>query len=662
MLMDQMTEIVAHMVGIFHVTVEEDRMRTSYDKFVALKASYPEYGSFDTAEITFTSKYDLEGFTPGLRYSDKMVTHTHSTAQGSSFDSQSYPVGNVTTAATLYWPNQTQESAVTQYPIYTKPQLQLEPAGSVVTITHQTSFLNDDDLLLLGDGKTVFTHPDVFLAELQQYQTITAAIAAPLSATMITPGATAAQDAIALHQRITTAQIPTLTGVSATMLSGADAYGLHINGETADTAPNVRDLLPAIKSDGTEDTDDALPDPFEGLETPIRDALYEIHDGHAVVTGANTLVNEVLISTAWIDAPVISVMGDVVDLNVISQINVLFDHDAGGVNSNINSTVMNAATLTAKPTTPAPIDEPAAADVKDLDLPHNWVVTKIQGDLVCVNQISQYNFITDHDRAEITFDSTNTYIAMGDNTATNLADLSELGFGYDLIMIGGSMISVNWITQINTMIDNDHVTFSTGFEGGDNLLFNGASITNTGVDSYGAMQDSFVQAGKDLAAGGETIEEAVAHNSLFDGTEILRVLFIEGDMTALNWIEQTNILGDSDQVHQAMNAFETAFGSTASVTTGSNSTINLASIKNFGIDSTVAVNGNVYDDATLYQAELISTDAAPLGVSMPALLSEAVVFLAEDMLMPEMGDMDMMITTTAPENVSTPDMMQVMLA
>ena len=132
MLMDQMTEIVAHMVGIFHVTVEEDRMRTSYDKFVALKASYPEYGSFDTAEITFTSKYDLEGFTPGLRYSDKMVTHTHSTAQGSSFDSQSYPVGNVTTAATLYWPNQTQESAVTQYPIYTKPQLQLEPAGSSI--------------------------------------------------------------------------------------------------------------------------------------------------------------------------------------------------------------------------------------------------------------------------------------------------------------------------------------------------------------------------------------------------------------------------------------------------------------------------------------------------------------------------------------------------
>ena len=117
---------------------------------MALKASYPEYGSFDTAEITFTSKYDLEGFTPGLRYSDKMVTHTHSTAQGSSFDSQSYPVGNVTTAATLYWPNQTQESAVTQYPIYTKPQLQLEPAGSVVTITHQTSFLNDDDLLLFS--------------------------------------------------------------------------------------------------------------------------------------------------------------------------------------------------------------------------------------------------------------------------------------------------------------------------------------------------------------------------------------------------------------------------------------------------------------------------------------------------------------------------------
>ena len=249
----------------------------------------------------------------------------------------------------------------------------------------------------------------------------------------------------------------------------------------------------------------------------------------------------------------------------------------------------------------------------------------------------------------------------------NLTDLAELGYGYDLIMIGGNMISINWISQVNVMIDNDTLTYSGtvpgAFSGGDNLLFNGAIINSTGIDSYGQMQDNFATASTSLADGGLTIDESVAHDSVFEGVDILRVLYIDGDFTTINWIEQTNVLGDSDQVHLALDNLEAATGASVTVTTGSNATVNVASITEYGVDSMIAVNGDVYDDALLYQAGLVDTDADPLGVDMPALASEAVAFLADDMMSPDTGHApDAPITITASESTASSDVMQSMLA
>lgn len=676
-----MTEMVAHMVGIFHTTTEMERMREAYDKFKALAAANPDNDPLEATGLTFSVKYTLEGFTPSLRYSDVPPL-----APNDNFNSPFY--SEALSSSPIIAPAISAPAA--SQPFFAqmsgagRVSFTLEPPGSIVVITAQDAFLIDNDVILLGSGETIFTDPSEFLNQLQSYQTIATAIAAPVNASMIVPGESAAQDAIKLHDKISTAEVTTISGVSAQMFHGSDAHGLHINGVVADEIPDLDDLLPAFRSDDAEDEgDEAIataetstneaavdhewPDPFEGLSPGYSDtSLIDIEDGHEVVVGANLLVNEVVINTAWLDAPVFSVMGDVVNLDVVSQVNVLVDHNYGTSGDFAGSNAMNAANLIHTATTPTPEEEEVSEDTGYVGLPSNWAVTRIEGDLIAVNQVSQYSFVTDNDRAEITFTSANTYIGMGDNTVINLTDLAELGYGFDLIMIGGNMISVNWISQVNVLIDNDSVTFSgdvpAASSSSDNLLFNNAMINSVGVDSYGEMQSNFEAASENFANGAQTIDESVAHDSVFEGTEILRVLYIDGDLTTINWIEQTNVLGDSDQVYLALDNLEAATGATVSVTAGSNSTINVATINEFGTDSKVAVNGDVYEDALLYQAELIDTDADPLGVAMPALANEAVAFLADDMMSPDIAPDDATIIATASESTASSDVMQSMLA
>ena len=673
MLMDKVTEMVAHMIGIFHITLEEERMRDVYDKFKALAAKDPDLNDTDAVALRFNAKYDLGDFNPGLVYVPLAPEGPFVGAPDPLFFDAMFPVWYQSPFFGLV-----SHSVPAAFPLYGagQPLLTLEPPASVVTLTYQTAHLYDNDVLRMTDTGIEFIDPSVFMAELQQYEMIAAAIAAPVTAKMIVPGDTATEDAIALHTHVGAVAATTLTGVAATVLHGVDAIGLHVNGELAEDAPDLEELMPAFMveddpeaaNDATDDStgDHEFPDPFEGLGSDTDDSMFDVDDGHLVVTGANTVVNEVVISSAWLDAPVIAVMGDVVNLDVISQVNVLVNHDLGSIGEVAGSVAMNAATFDFTSTAPVPEDGAESTDdAANPVLPWNWAVTRIDGDLISVNQVSQYTFQTDNDIAEISFSAANTYIGLGDNTVINLADLSELGFGYDLIVVGGSMISFNWINQINVMIDNDTMTYSgiapTTMQGGDNLLFNGATISSLGVDAYGEMQGNFASAAEDFAAGG-TIGEGVAHDSVFEGIDILRVLYIEGDFTTINWITQTNVLGDSDQVHLALDDFAAQTGGEVNVVAGSNAAINLAGITDYGVDSNVMVGGDVYDDALLYQAELIDTDADPLGVDMPALASEAVVFLADDMLTPDNGPVDVPITATSAESNASSDMMQTMLA
>ena len=107
---------------------------------------------------------------------------------------------------------------------------------------------------------------------------------------------------------------------------------------------------------------------------------------------------------------------------------------------------------------------------------------------------------------------------------------------------------------------------------------------------------------------------------------------ISGDHLDVQLVEQVNVLGDADQIAIASETIQSANGANISVVAGSNALMNFASIDDYGVDSTVYVGGEGYSDAMLYQAEFISTDDPLVVRDTSELASEAVLFLADDMI------------------------------
>ncbi|MGO4910552.1 type I secretion protein ATPase [Pseudorhodobacter sp. W20_MBD10_FR17] len=668
-MLDKVTEMVAHMIGIFHTTLEDGRMRDSYLTTHALRQSDPETGPLLSAADAFKAPYQLEDFKPRIRYDD-----VPRDLPKMGFEPP-FP-GN---PDSLHWAGLLPVEPLFHTPTapifakeFVRPKLTLEPPGSVVTVTLQTAYLADNDLLRLNDSGTVFVDPAVFESQLQGYHAVAQAISAPIGTALPDLGVSAHGHALALHNDIGTLNAPDFSGATITILHGTDAIGSFSNGKAVEVEAPLQDVMPAYlaKYDVTDQpaadaAPDWVPDPFDGLNTPYASGEnFTPSEGHELVTGANTLINQTNISFGWLDAPVIAVMGDVISLNIISQTNMLIEHaQLGGAGYASTSASYNSAFISLQ-SSASPIE--AGGDTEaNLTLPWNWAVTRIDGDLLTVNHVQQYSFVTDLDRADVGFYSASSYIDMGQNQVINLTSLLEIGYGYDLIIIGGNMITINQISQMNVLIDNALVSYDgllpTAFSAGDNLLYNGAAISVTGIDSYQSMQSNFETAANGLAAGDTDIGASAARDPVFEGIDILRVLYISGDATTINMVNQTNVLGDSDQVHLALDNFQSATGADISVTTGSNALINLASISQLGVDSQVSVGGEVYSDALLYQAGFLDTDANPLGVALPALTNEAVAFLADDMVGPDAPD-DMGIVPTTIDATSTPDVMQSMLA
>lgn len=681
-MLDKVTEIVAHMIGIFHISTEEDRMRDAYSEIHARRLADAQSKALLGQSSTFKAPYQLEDFTPRGGYQD---------APPPGPQIASYPFLVPLPQVLPFWytlPSpETLRHELTGQPAhqYHTRELTLTPPGAVVTITYQANFMTDNDLLRFSGSDRVFTDPSHYDVQLQSYAGLAAKLM-PILPTSALPalGVSVHAPALALHAAI--AEISPTKATFATELhivKGPDALGIHVNGAVVSEAPSLDDLMPAFmqaqkaQADTAAATDpdsppDWAPDPFSGLNAAAVAQgdipnLPENAPAHEVITGANLLVNQTSIITAWLDAPVIVVKGDVINLNVISQINVLIEHPSFGAGMQSSAPVTTSASYNSAQISLTSSRSPNDAPSQDSGpgaLPSNWVVTRITGDLLTVNHVHQYSFLTDHDRADIGFHTVKTFVDLGDNHLVNLTNILEIGFGYDLVIIGGNMISINQIEQINVLLDSDVISLDgipqTSVSAGDNLVFNGASISITGIDSYHGMKAPFAKATDQLARG-EDIDKDTAHDSIFEGTDILRVLYISGDATTINLVQQTNILGDSDQVHLAHDAMSQSLSGQVALTSGSNAAINLASIAQFGVDSDVLVGGTVYDDALIYQAGFIDTDANPLGVALQPLASEAVAFLADDMLTQE-APQDAGIHPTHIDATHTPDVMQSMLA
>ncbi len=629
--LDSTTEAIAHFIGLFSQTVEEVRMRMDYVEFDPLEERAPEQNELLNININIISPYLLKDYSPRVEYTppptdqfrEKVVSAVAHNPMALDAQSGGFGGAGPSTDAIAFRTG----AEAPAFPEY-------QPLGSLAWYVKQEARLEDNDYLSIGDHGLVMSQvgdPGAALAAL-----IGAASEFQPFSHLDEPGSAEEIGDFIMHA-------PHLADAFADDLpDGADIFiarsealeGQYVNGEAVEETPLLEDHLPdGLKANASED-DDAETD-------------FSLHAKIEVEAGGNLLVNEAILVNDWYGAPVLAVAGDYVHFNTISQLNVWSDSDAVG------GALEGWQSLTAQPTkafniaTMQTIDNPrpetAGNGEGEPDFPSHWLVSRIDGDLVLANWVKQVSFVEDNDITVMSATGGGTVIELGGNLTVNVASLAELGIYYDLIIIGGNIYNANIISQTNILLDDDLVGTLEGFETSGpaslstsgNLLWNEASITQYGTMSFEALPPSYLEAANQLEAGPGAAPGALLASEDFSGMANLKVLYISGDVVDLQYISQTNVLGDADQVALAKAGAEANVDGDWSVSTGGNALVNQAAITDGGVNATTYAGGNVYSDELLIQAELISDDTGLYTQSGDALVNEAVAFLSDDLMAPE---------------------------
>lgn len=669
--LDDKSEIIAHFIGIFDQSIEAARQRIDYDAFRARPKAEDDPNGLLEVKVNVNSPYIMGKFEPEI---DVSLPQQQIADTKIPYQARELAPGAI--IPKLQLPD--------LLPFYGQPLPQLEPLTTLATnfylpppssaavVIIQQNILSDNDVITNVDFGDIFVPPSAFDPALNEL--VRTADALQLADIPDRPGEEASIATIARSTatKLAGAEAPQVAGATTFIAHGGEATGsIFVNGVAQSEAPVLKDHLPAALA--PKPKPEMSPDPGVG---PIAE---DSPPTHSLSTGGNTLVNEASITSYWLDAKVIVAVGDSVSFNGITQVSVRNDYNLGhshgnghaggnghsGASSENESPVSlswNVASITGKANPILKNDD----DEENTSPPSNVVVTRIDGNVILLNHIEQFNFVTDNDVTSVTFSGFESVITTGGNIVFNASFLYEIGFQYDLIFIGGDMIDVSFIRQTNVLLDSDSFTYGgeDGFAGtaslAQNMLWNSATIREIGEDRREKIEDDYKDAAKMLKDGAETLPGSVLSNEAFEGAELLRVLYIAGDFIKWQTISQTNVLGDADQVAIMAKTMQSAQGANVEVTTGSNALMNIASITDGGIDSTVYVGGEQYSDALLYQAEFISTDN-PLNYSGPAsLASEAVLFLADGMIREGHDDDDDMDAEDLFE--TSVDVMETMLA
>ncbi len=625
MALDRISEEIAHFAGKFHLEIEAAKLRLEYEAFQAKNAA-PTLLPLSETPATTKSEPLPKDPSLGHGHADLPAQPLASTAPSLAPPPVQWVEAQAPTPSSIDVPVETPDVPLTIGGGASGPAFQILP-NSVVSVVSQSAELTDDDRLIF-DGSADFVEPVAPQALIALAQSL-----APLAPWVWGPAADdahyAAMDLAEAMIAVTASGTP---GVITVILHDGATEGTFVNGAAVETAPSLEDLMPAFLR--PEDTEAGAQDrPSDGV-TDQDGGPFQIDPGHHVVTGGNTVINEAIVKSVWVDAPVIVVAENVVRLDIIAQVNLHIeacftpDHAMPAISTSLNIAQMEQISS---------LSETAASTEASLDgAPAFWNVTRVEGDLLLMNWVQQHIFVSDQDMVEVKFSGSATFIGTGGNLAFNEMLGLTLGFHYDLILIGGNLISVNQINQINVLLDQDSITgdvpAGAGLLTGDNLQANKAAITSTGKDTIAEKTALLDAAFAGIASGDSDIPADLAQDPLFAGKAVLNVLYISGDLVQTNVIEQFNYLGDSDQIHFIEDMFSTAAGAEVTVTSGSNAQINTASVISVGLDSTVMAGGEAYSDALIFQAELIDDAAPPAGVQLDALASEAVAFLADGMI------------------------------
>ncbi|MGI0524667.1 hypothetical protein ABY43_10605 [Rhizobium giardinii] len=632
-MLDKITEEIAHFIGVFHVSVEDARFRETYPEF-SFSPVKAELDPLPVVEVSFSAPYELLGYEPAVDYRSPAPQPWHLDPQPARFqDAPPFHGADVTIPGnTEYdWP---EYAGATSHGTTKFVPPEIEPPGSVVNHLNQAIALSDNDYVSVGGHGRVFSPDPIDNSELLQGADAAASLS-PIG-DLERPGSSA--------EIITV--IKTLMGeVEATQSGAGDAVqefitaetveGVYVNGEQASEAPKLEDYHSF--EEGSEDG------PSSNTWTR-DDGTVAIDVSVEVEAGGNTLVNDAVLKSYWTGGTVTAVVGDHIEMNAIVQINALWDVDAitsavGASTIGDANELFNSATFERSDASKETDADPADSG----DYPKYWSITEVKGDLMILNWLEQFIFMSDNDVGILSSSGVTTSVVTGDNLGVNHTSIFELGFAYDLIVVGGSVYDANIIQQFNVLFDNDDVGATSGFQtngtgtisSSANLLWNQAHIANVGhPDRFDVLPQQYLDVANALAGGSRDISHDVLSDDAFAGLEWLRVLHVSGDILNLQFIKQTNILADSDQIALAMDAISPHLDAGWSISTGSNALLNNAAIVDLDSFGKTYVGGDQYSQETLFQAELISHRLDFAGPDADALVNEAVLFLDGSMLEP----------------------------
>ncbi|ODT06582.1 MAG: hypothetical protein ABS58_10965 [Mesorhizobium sp. SCN 65-20] len=638
----KVSDAIAHFIGLLHTSIEEARQKQAFESFKAHHAKDPQLEDKDSPVIKVDASHDLENFDPNVPYlGPAPVLEPWSHWTHVELNPPHIPIPG--DDSDVYYPNfKAGGGGSVSYSSSGEVVLPtIDPPGSVAVLLNQEIRLDDNDYVSVGGSGLKFTPPPVDGTHLAALHSEAANLSPIDDLTM--PGST--QEIVAL---VTTAAArlndfnPDGHGDANVFALKADVIeGTYVNGVLVDddAAPKLKDYADYIKDPDAQfgkDDFSAKPD--------SSDFMGKWGDGTVAPSvqldaGGNTVVNSAVIVNDWASSGVIATVGDYVELNAVVQINAIADVDSIGKALNDwtsdpspNETFNIASFQRIDPGADAAPD-PAATP----DFPSYYVVTQVTGDLIMMNWVQQYSFVMDNDIAVLASSGVKTMVSTGDNVAINDLTLNNLGYYYDLIIVGGSVYDANIISQMNILIDNDLVGAVNGFESGagqistsGNLLWNQAKILNVGQGNDSeALPGQYKTAADNLAAGNNTLPSQILQDDAFSGMDLLRVLYVSGSIYNLQFIKQTTIVGDSDQVALAMNAVTAHPEAQWTINTGANELVNFAAVVDVDGAMKTYVGGQAYSDEILIQADLVSHEPV-LGAQNPdALVNEAVAFLAD---------------------------------
>lgn len=671
---DNATETIAHFIGLFHLAEEEMRNRLDYDVFHHSR-SKTHLDPMAPGRAHDNHIYGPRGYDPEAR--DRLEARPDPQFSEPSLPSLPPPglqpveaggVAPVLTPAPLF--------SETSLPTLAEV-LEIPPPGGLSSITIQANLLSDRDAMNVEHAEIWFEAQGASLEALLDYAG-TLQVFTPDTHDGSGPQPLSSQAAQSLVDDMAQASAAAATALPQAQLgswSGETLAPITVNGQTAEALPEWS--APDAATEGEEEEEEKGSDE----DAPQSE----------ITTGGNTATNMQTVATGVVDAPVIAVMGETVQLDVISQVNVLQDDaeepaekpaqkpaedsesDPAPRLAKTPETPEKTAVTPEKTTGHTPNEMTNAAAFHGLapseplpefgagGLPGMVLLSILEGDLINYSWTEQLNIAFDDDAISVSKQGNAQFLSFGENQLTNIENLFSQGTLYDLIVVGGDMFTQYMISQTNLLLDSDlFLGKAAGMmpDSSGNSLTNIASITHTAPDTHGRL--SKAQA-KKLEDFGLDFPDATALQGLVNANVpgvagvagVVNVLQITGNLVNMHSLKQTNVVSDSDLVH----LLDTIPG--AKLQSGGNQLANHAKMVDPGISSKVVSGKPAYSDAALHQANLISgKEDSPM-----ALASEAVAFLA-DGLTGAAAAHDFDIAGFMPDDAGAPnfDVLQTMLA